>query len=262
MALVCDTRTGHLRARIAMNPPSTLVTLGIPVLALVVVAAAVVAVARTAPRGVAISFAVGVAAWLGLAGVLAATGFYADWDARPPRGLFLMAPTILLPVIVGVSAIGRRLAERLPLAALIGFHAFRLPLELVMHRAAAEGTMPPQMTFTGANFDIVTGALALAILVVYRGRTCPRPVAHVFSIVGSALLVVIGGIAVVSLPTFALFGRDPAHLNTWVASFPFVWLPAGLFASAVLGHVVLWRRLLSHTAPPSDDLRPPQLGSD
>ena len=52
------------------------------------------------------------------------------------------------------------------------------------------------------------------------------------------------GIALASLPRFHAFGSAPSQLNTWVAYFPFVWLPAGLVSSALLGHVVLWRRLL------------------
>jgi hypothetical protein len=63
---------------------------------------------------------------------------------------------------------------------------------------------------------------------------------------GTVLLVTILVIAVASLPTFGLFGRKPEQLNTWVAYFPYVWLPAGLVSGAVLGHVLLWRRLLTH----------------
>jgi hypothetical protein len=63
---------------------------------------------------------------------------------------------------------------------------------------------------------------------------------------GTFLLIAVVTIAVASLPVFAAFGREPARLNTWVGYFPFVWLPAGLVSAAVLGHVLLWRRLLSY----------------
>jgi len=120
-----------------------------------------------------------------------------------------------------------------------------LPLELVMHRAAVEGTMPPQMTFTGANFDIVTGAsalvLAAAVVAVPGG---PRWIVIAWNALGSVLLLAIVVIAIASLPRLHAFGTEPARLNTWVMYFPFVWLPAGLVSSALLGHVVLWRRLL------------------
>ena len=53
-------------------------------------------------------------------------------------------------------------------------------------------------------------------------------------------------VALLATPMVHAFGTEPAHLNTWVAYFPFVWLPAGLVSAAVLGHVLLWRRLLAY----------------
>jgi len=106
--------------------------------------------------------------------------------------------------------------------------------------------MPPQMTYTGWNFDITTGIGALLVArLVARGRA-PRWLVLAWNAWGTLMLVTIVSIAIASLPTFAAFGREPARLNTWVAYFPFVWLPAGLVSAAVLGHVLLWRRLLSY----------------
>jgi small-conductance mechanosensitive channel len=67
------------------------------------------------------------------------------------------------------------------------------------------------------------------------------------ALAGTLLLAVIVVVAIASLPLFHAYGAEPAHLNTWVAYFPFVWLPAALVSAALFGHVVLWRRLL--TAP-------------
>jgi small-conductance mechanosensitive channel len=158
-----------------------------------------------------------------------------------------MLPTLLLPLVLGFSSLGTRLAAQLPLSWLVGFHGFRLALELVMHEAAREGTMPAQMTFTGDNFDIVTGASALVVaLLIARGRATPALVLA-WNALGTLLLAVIVVVAIASLPPFHAYGAEPAHLNTWVAYFPFVWLPAALVSAALFGHVILWRRLL--TAP-------------
>jgi hypothetical protein len=115
-----------------------------------------------------------------------------------------------------------------------------------MHQAAIEGVMPTQMTFTGLNFDITTGATALLLAPLAARGWAPRWLLWGWNAVGTLLLLTILAIALASLPAFAAFGRDPACLNTWVAYFPFVWLPAGLVSAAVLGHVLLWRRLLSY----------------
>lgn len=114
-----------------------------------------------------------------------------------------------------------------------------------MHQAVVEGVMPNQVSYSGANFDIVTGILALVVLVVHRGREVPRPVAVAFAIVGSALLAGILGIAVASTPLFHAYGTAPEKLNTWVFLPPFILLPAALVATALVFQLVLARRLLA-----------------
>ncbi len=223
---------------------STLVRIGIPALALLVVTLVGGGVFVVSGARRAMFYALGSAAWLAFAAGLGLSGFLTHFEARPPHMLLLMMPTIGLPLMLARSSIGSALANA-PLELLIGFQAFRLPLELVMHQAAREGTMPVQMTYTGSNFDIVTGVSAIFVAALATKNLAPRWLLFAWNALGSALLVTILVIAVVSLPPFAAFGREPLRLNTWVAYFPFVWLPAGLVSAAALGHVLLWRRLWS-----------------
>jgi hypothetical protein len=39
------------------------------------------------------------------------------------------------------------------------------------------------------------------------------------------------------------FGADPIHINTWILHFPYSLLPLLLVSFAVLGHIVLSRKL-------------------
>ena len=222
---------------------STLVKLGIPSLALLVVILIGVAVYRTAGGRDARRYALGAVGWLALTAMLAASGFLAQ-QGFPPHFLIVLIPSLALPLALAASPLGKRLAS-LPMTLLVAAQSFRLPLELLMHQAALEGTMPHEMTYTGGNFDIVTGATALIIGGLCARNMAPRWLLLVWNSLGTGLLLVILGIAILSLPTFAAFGPEPAHLNTWIAYFPFVWLPSGLVPAAVLGHALLWRRLLS-----------------
>src|SRR6187399_1117150 len=73
---------------------------------------------------------------------LASSGLLREWDRVPPPFLLMMLATIAVTLTAALSPFGLRLATALPFGALIGFQAFRLPLELVMHRAATIGLMP------------------------------------------------------------------------------------------------------------------------
>jgi hypothetical protein len=227
-------------------PPnaSLLVTLGIPGVALATLILIALAIHKLQGARSAGRFTLGALAWFGFGSALAASGFLAQFDAVPPRFLALVLPTFALPIWFARSAIGKGLARDAPLTWLVGFHAFRLPLELVMHQAANEGTMPVQMSFSGSNLDIVTGATAVIVALLAAFDRAPRWLVLAWNTLGSLLLANIVVIALASMPMIRAFGDDPSRVNTWVAYFPFVLLPAGPVAAALFGHIVLWRRLM------------------
>ena len=100
--------------------------------------------------------------------------------------------------------------------------------------------MPRQMSFEGNNFDILAGALALACG-LWRGPL-PSWLAWSFSLLGSATLLNVLGIALLSMPPIVYFGA--AHTVTWVTLFPYVTLPSVMVLAALSGHLVIWRKLL------------------
>lgn len=177
-------------------------------------------------------------AWLLFTAVLAGTGVLADFSSSPPRITLLLFPAILFAVFLGFSKFGTRLSL-MPLTFLIGFQAFRIPAELLIHRAVREGIAPPQMTWTGLNLDILSGVSAL--LLFSFARRIPRWGILTWNTLALALLLWIVGVAVLSFPgAFQRLKPD----NVWVAYFPFIWLPTVAVTSALLGHVALFRRLL------------------
>jgi hypothetical protein len=179
--------------------------------------------------------------WLSAFAIAAGTGVLARFDARPPPLLLAMVVVIAGSLIYALSPAGGYLASGLPLAALVGFQAFRLPLELVMHEAARAGVMPPQMTFTGWNFDIFTGITAALLAPAIAARWAPRWLIALWNTVGLALVLIVAGIGVASTPAIHAFGLEA--LNTFIAWFPFVWLPAVMVAAAITGHLLVFRRL-------------------
>src|SRR6185503_13658946 len=138
---------------------------------------------------------------------LASKGLLAQFDARPPPFLPVTAACIALWVGIAASRLGGALAA-LPVAALVGFQAFRLPLELLMHAAADAGVMPRQMAFSGWNFDIFSGASALVVAALAGLGWAPRRLLIAWSALGTLLLLVIVMIAIVSAPPLLAFGAD------------------------------------------------------
>ena len=188
------------------------------------------------------------AAYLAVTAALALSGLLARFDLRPPPMALMFVVVISLGIALGISRAGDRLARGLPLWWLVAAQGFRFPLELVMHQAACEGVMPHEMSFSGYNFDIVTGITALMLApLAARGRL-PRWALPAWNAYGLLMLAVIAVVAFAGSPMVRAFGDDPRHVNTWVTHFPFVWLPAVLVSAALAGHVIIWRRLARDAA--------------
>ena len=184
-------------------------------------------------------------AWLIATWMVSATGVLGRFDRFPPPFALLFLSVAAVSVALGLGPIGTALVQGLPLWGLVLAQAFRLPLELVMHQGVIESVMPNQMSYSGANFDIVTGSTAVIVAALLATRRAGRGLALAWNVMGALLLANVLIIALLSTPTFALFGSSPDRLNTWVAHPPFIWLPTIMVVAAFAGHIIVARKIAS-----------------
>jgi hypothetical protein len=168
--------------------------------------------ARAATMRVAIITGLASAAWMAVTWRAAESGALRHWDSTPPPFGLLVVAIVVSAIVLAFSPFGRRLAQFVPLWALVAVQAFRLPLEVAMHELYKRGVMPEQMTYTGRNFDI-----------------------------GLALLVNVVTIAMISTPVFRYFGDD--HVTVFVTCTPYVWLPVVMVLAALAGHLLIFSAL-------------------
>lgn len=172
---------------------------------------------------------------------IAASGLLRNWNAIPPPFFLLLVAIVFLALLIAFTPLGRRLAFGIPLWVLVLTQSFRLPLELAMHRLTTLGIMPEQMTFTGRNYDIVTGTTALLVAGLLRSGRSGYLVARLWNALGFLLLLNVVMVALLSTPRFHVFGVD--RLNVFVTYPPFVWLPAVMVLAALTGHILIFRAL-------------------
>lgn len=184
-----------------------------------------------------LAFCAALVAWLGALAVIVERGLL---EALPLRGLpFFFGAIFVVSAYAGLSAIGRRVARTIPLAALVGFQAFRLPLELVLHRWAEQGVIPTTMTWTGQNWDIISGAVALVAAPFANRR---RGIAWTANLIGAALLLNVIRVAVLSSPL--PFGWDVQPKLLLALHLPYALIGPVCVGGALAGHLVLTRALL------------------
>jgi hypothetical protein len=179
--------------------------------------------------------AIGTIVWLAAVLVVVASGWLRGGQGR----LLLFAATLnAVSLAVGVSPIGRWLSL-LPLPALVAFQGFRLPLELVLHSWVGQGVIPSTMTWSGRNWDVISGVLALiAAPLCGRSLIC----AWIANGVGLGLLLNVMRVAVLSSPVS--FGWPIEPKLELIYHVPYALIIPVCIGGALIGHIALSRALL------------------
>lgn len=184
----------------------------------------------------ALAFAAGV---LGVSAVLAASGALDNLDARPPPAALFVGAVTVGTLTLGLSRFGERIVEAWPLWTLVIAQSFRILVEALLAWGHAEGVVPAEVTWSGWNYDVVTGIAALALdLWLWKGSV-PRWVVAAWNVLGLVLLAVVVSTAVRS--AFGFLETEPRLRLP--ATWPGVWLPVWLVQMALLGHVLVFRAL-------------------
>jgi hypothetical protein len=183
--------------------------------------------------------AVGTILWL-LAILLVVGSGWLEGDQR--RLLMFGVAMNAVSLGLGLSPVGRWLSL-VPLPALVAFQGFRLPLELVLHSWVAQGVIPATMTWSGRNWDIVSGVLALFAAPFCRRS---RVVAWIANGIGLALLANVMRVAVMSSPVS--FGWPVVPKLELIFHLPYVLIVPVCIGGALIGHIALTRALFRRGA--------------
>ncbi len=155
-----------------------------------------------------------------------------------PRLMIYFLASNFAAILLGISKIGKKIAQTIPIRFLILFQCFRLPLELILHNWAEEGVIPNTMTWTGQNIDIITGILA--IVFYFIGNKYKKS-ALIFNGIGLGLLLNVMRVAVLSSPLpFSWKVMPPLQLGF---HFPYSLIVNVCVAGALLGHILLSRAI-------------------
>jgi hypothetical protein len=184
-----------------------------------------------------------VIAWTIFISILSLTSVLSDFNAFPPRVLFVLPiPLITIIVVLNLKSTGEILRHTSP-HQLIRLQVFRVFVEILLWALFTQNLLPIQMTFEGRNFDILAGLTAPLVAWLYQHQKISRTMVIVWNFIGLALLINIVSVAILSMPIpIRMFMNEPA--NTIVAQFPIVWLPGLLVPLAYWLHLLSLKQLL------------------
>jgi len=231
-------------APVAVSLLFVAIVVGMLVLVLWGAARAAWRVGPGAVRGVRVA-GMALVGWLALTGMLAERGFFDDFQSIPPRLVLALGPPLLTLLAVTFSRRIAPLLAALPPAWPVAAQTFRIPVEIVLWRLAVAGVIPELLSFTGRNVDILVGLTApVAAYACFVRRAWPARVAVWWNWAGIVILLNVVVHAQLSAPTpWRLFETDPP--TTFIADWPYIWLPDFLVPLAWLLHAVSLRQLRS-----------------
>lgn len=187
--------------------------------------------------------ALGAVHWL-----LAADGVYADATAFPPPQAALLGPVLLALIALLLHPKGRAWLGALPLIPLTALHILRIPVELVLHGGYEAGLVPQGMTYSGHNFDIVSGLTAIGMVAWMASKRPPsRAVLVGWNIVCLVLLAIVVVTAALSVPS-TVQRINFEQPNVLVVRAPYVLLPALLVPCVLWAHMAALTKLLRRPA--------------
>jgi hypothetical protein len=188
--------------------------------------------------------------WFAVHGILAKNGFYTI-NGLPPRPVLAMLLGVALLTAWSFSNTGKAALTTLPLHGLLYLQGFRILVEALLFLGYRRGLLPVQMTFEGANFDIISGiAGPLAGMLVQRNARGTRGIVIAYNILGLILLLNVLQVAVRSMPTPLRTYTNAPDLSI-VGTFPFIYLPVVLVVIAMAAHIFSLRQLYLKKKPAS-----------
>ena len=177
--------------------------------------------------------------------VLARAGMLDRYSPLPAPALLLLLGLSLVSVAGDFSPLGTRVAVAIAPAGIVVLQSFRVAVEWLLHRLYLEGAVPVEMTYSGRNWDVVSGLTGLVLGIwLLAGRPVSRVVLLVWNVLGLSLLLNIVTVAILATPVrFRQFTGGPPNLLP--STFPCIWLPSFLVQLALASHVIVFRQLIA-----------------
>jgi len=181
--------------------------------------------------------------WITMVSIQTSIGFFKDFSL-PPRLLYYVGSCIISIIILFIIRKTRNFLANIPITTLHYLHIIRVPVEMVLWWLAVWAMVPFEMTFEGANLDILSGISAPFAAVFLVGKNKNRLGAIAWHMIALGLLINIVSRAISYTPYFYDEVILGVPANEGVFYFPFILLPTFVVPVVLFSHVVSLYQLI------------------
>lgn len=176
--------------------------------------------------------------WLLLQYFISRTGFYLEFSLPPRIPLFMIMPFFIFTIAFMVKNRSGKLLIAIPIVAPIAYQSFRAIIEILFYWTHLQNILPVQVTFEGANYDVLLGVSAIPMALYALRKDASKKVLIIWNYIGIA---VVGFAAFTFISSFyfpEIWGGSQSNISIEFNQFPFLILPIFFMPSAVFMHVL------------------------
>lgn len=182
-------------------------------------------------------------AWIFVMSVLVFDGYFTNLSGIPRIPLFAGMSLIVI-VVAFLIPRSKSLLNNIPITTLHYVHIVRIPLQMVVWWLAVSKAMPMEMTFEGANLDILSGISApFAAVFMVGTRSKSKLGAIIWNVISLTLLIYFVYLATSYTPYF--FTPSLSNVgNLAVFYFPYILMPTFIIPVLAGSHLVALNQLI------------------
>ena len=177
-------------------------------------------------------------AWLGIQFALSESGFYLPLDMPPRIPLLMILPLMLFIVTFLRKHKNNPLLLTLPIYVPIAYQSFRLIIELMFHQTYEAGILPVNVTFEGANYDILIGITAIPMGIYAYRKSASKRLLLIWNYLGIAVVAFAAFTFISSFYFPSVWGAGTKHISLEFNQFPYLILPTFFMPSAIFMHIL------------------------
>lgn len=176
--------------------------------------------------------------WLIVQYAIVKSGFYNDFSLPPRIPIFMIFPLFIFTFIFLIRNRKSKVLDVVPIHIPIFYQSFRVVIEVLFYFTFLKGILPIQVTFEGANYDVLFGVSAIVMGIYAYKNIASKKLLIIWNVIG---IVVVGFAAFTFITSFyfpSIWGESNLGISEEFLNFPFLLLPSFFMPSAIFMHVL------------------------
>ncbi|MEL6560721.1 MAG: hypothetical protein AAFQ94_21185, partial [Bacteroidota bacterium] len=174
--------------------------------------------------------------WLLIQYLISESGFYHDLSFPPRIPLLMILPLFIFIIFFLRKNRNNQFIRSIPVYAPIAYQSFRVVIEVLFYFTFLEGILPVQVTFEGANYDVLLGASAIIMGIYASKKNTSKKVLISWNIIGIAIVAFAAFTFITSFYFPSIWGQESAEISQEFNQFSFLLLPLFFMPSAIFMH--------------------------